>query len=251
MLDSLCNLARDLELGNKIFHKPLTVGLAVEVVVVDALNINARCLRADSRNMCQSDRVGASLILSCSKHSDGHLLDVLKHDEVRLVLPSQPLLRGDELLEAPHQAVHRPVLLRLDCLAHVARLRLEVGTDFSRVVIAQRLEVAVPVGTVVGVDSVVLISHDSGIYDIDRIKLWWLQRVEAGGKLYNLVHIVGMKAALQMSQTVEHLNCALRVTDVENFVDTGLFLDFRDVGDVIVEPHLGPSPKPVLVVIFG
>jgi len=74
-------------------------------------------------------------------------------------------------------------------------------------------------------------------------------RVETWCQLNYLVDILSMKFFFTFSQTIEHLNSALAVANVEDFVDAIVLFDHLDVRYVIVKPHLCPSPHPVLIVI--
>lgn len=51
-----------------------------------------------------------------------------------------------------------------------------------------------------------------------------------------------------MGQTIVHLNCALGVAQIEDFFHVSGFPDRRDIGSIIVEAHLPPSPIPILLV---
>ena len=69
---------------------------------------------------------------------------------------------------------------------------------------------------------------------------------EARRQLNNLVEVLGVEFRLQLGEPVVHLDRALGVAEVEHFVDCSSLLDGSDIGDVIVQTHLGPGPVPVL-----
>jgi len=75
-------------------------------------------------------------------------------------------------------------------------------------------------------------------------------RVEARGHLHDLVHVFSMEGALDVGQAVKHLNRALAVADVEDFVDAGLLLDHADIGRVVVKAHVGPGVHPEVFVVL-
>ena len=58
-----------------------------------------------------------------------------------------------------------------------------------------------------------------------------------------------MEAVFEVCQAVVHLNGALRVANVENFVLSCNSLDRTDVSCIVIETHLSPGPVPVLVVL--
>jgi len=66
-----------------------------------------------------------------------------------------------------------------------------------------------------------------------------------------LDQVVLQEGFFNVGQAVEHLDGSLGVTDVEDLVLLGLFLDEGDVCGVIIETHLGPGPVPVLVLERG
>jgi hypothetical protein len=57
---------------------------------------------------------------------------------------------------------------------------------------------------------------------------------------------MNMEVLLIVSQPVVHLDSALRIADIEDFIFASCFLDRQDVGRVIVETHLGPGKVPIL-----
>jgi len=60
-----------------------------------------------------------------------------------------------------------------------------------------------------------------------------------------------VECTLEVGQSIEHLDGALAVADVEDFVYAGLLLDHADVGGVVVKTHISPSVKPELIVVLG
>lgn len=71
---------------------------------------------------------------------------------------------------------------------------------------------------------------------------------EAGSKVNNLVQAVH-EGLLLVSQSVVHLSCSLRVTDVENLILTGSLFDCSNVCGVVVHAHFGPGEVPVSAVV--
>ena len=122
--------AWNLELLDKVSHKPIAVCNTVEVVVVDTLHIDVVSLRLNLRDVLHGCGVGASLVISSCEHGDGHLLDVTHLDHICRGHTRKPLSFIDWLLEALHQSICRPVLLRLNALAFHSIYRREKITDY-------------------------------------------------------------------------------------------------------------------------
>ena len=68
--------SRNLQLVDKIGHEPVRVGLSVEVVMINTLNIDPSRLAADSRDVLKSSRMGTSVVICGCEHGDGHVLNV-------------------------------------------------------------------------------------------------------------------------------------------------------------------------------
>ena len=155
-----------------------------------------------------------------------------------------------KLLEAVFDSIHGPVLLRLDSLALLSSDASVVVTDILREVVTKGLEITIPVRTINSVDTVVLIPHD-GTVGNDRASHRWRQvGHEARCELNDLVDVVSMELFFHVSKTVEHLDRALRVANVEDLLDAGLLFDHLDVGYIVIEAHVSPREHPVVVVIL-
>ena len=68
---------------------------------------------------------------------------------------------------------------------------------------------------------------------------------EARSQRNHLVDVVNMESRLEVRKTVVHLNCSLRITKVEYFIDSSSFFYSCNIGGVVVETHLSPGPDPV------
>jgi len=170
---------RDLELLVEVLQEPVTVGLAVKVVMIDAFDIDAGRLARNARNMRKGNFVRASLVLGCCEHGDRNLLNRLEANKRRLVRTLKPLII--KLLEALDCAVHAPVLLRLNRSSLKPSHARVVVTELLRKVITEGLQVSRPVGTVVGVDAVLFLDlHGSLRNALNGITGRLLERVEAG-----------------------------------------------------------------------
>ena len=136
-------------------------------------------------------------------------------------------------------------------MAHSASHTLIEVTDRLREVVAQGLQVTIPVWSVDCIDSVVLILHNCLIGDDGLPRLFGDKWIEAWGQLDDPVEVIGMEGALQVRQSVEHLGGSLRVSRVEDLLLASLLLDHRDIGNIVIETHVGPGPHPVLIVVLG
>ena len=69
-------------------------------------------------------------------------------------------------------------------------------------------------------------------------------KVDAWGKRDKLVHVVRIKVLLDLSEAVEHLSRAHRVTNVIDFGLLSNLLDFVDQGSAVVQTKLSPAKVP-------
>lgn len=238
------SLIGDLELSDEVRNEPLISSTVTEVEMTFTLDVDDGGLRLDLRDVAQRDTVLADLIASANEEGHGDLLNVGDVNQVGLVHTIEPVLR--ELLEAVNGPIRGPVLLILHREALRARAVSVVGANGAWEVSANRLQVSVPVGAVDGVDTVILERHDSLVH-VGPGPVGVVHD-EAGGHVHHLVEVVRVEGRLQVRQAVVHLNRALAVADVENFIDAGRLFNSLDVRDIIVEAHLRPREVPVLVV---
>ena len=86
---------------------------------------------------------------------------------------------------------------------------------------------------------------------VSKVALWQTVRVvECARRQQNcLVQAVCKELFFKFGETIEYLNSALRITEVENLVSATLLLDHLDVGDVIVTAHFGPGKLPEFLAI--
>ena len=99
----------NLELSNKVLHKPVRVGASVEVLMILANDVDLDMLRLDLRNVLASDAVWASLVTRGRKEGHGHLVDERDIDKRGFLNAFKPFV--SELLEAIGETIHDPVLL--------------------------------------------------------------------------------------------------------------------------------------------
>lgn len=209
-----------------------------------ALYVDNSGLRLDLRDVVQGDLMLADLVVSADEEGHRHLLDVGDVNEVGLVRALEPVL--SEFLEAVNGAVGGPVLLILDREALSRRAARVVRADGAGEVAANRLQVPIPVGSVDRVDTKRLELHDSLVHvGSGPVRV---MDDEAGGHVHHLVEVVRVERRLQVGKTVVHLDGALAIANIEDFVDAGSLLNSLNVRHIVVEAHLGPRPVPVLVV---
>ena len=127
----------------------------MEIFVHSHRHINSHSFGLDLGNVLESCVVRASLIGSSNKHRDRNLLDVANRNHVRCALACQPVLVRNGLLEAICDIIFVPVQLRLDGLALLTCHISVKKTDLFVEVVADGLQVPIPVGTVVSVDPII------------------------------------------------------------------------------------------------
>jgi len=175
------------------------------------------------------------------------MLDRLKAHKRRLVHSFHPLVV--KLLESFYDTIHRPVFFRLDRCGWIPSILGEMFTGLLREVIAERLQVTSPMRSIVCVNTkLILVAHNAVVRALHGCAVGVCRGIETRSKLHDFMDTVYMKLALKMCQAIEHLESALTVANVENFIDLGLFFDHIDVGDVVVNTHVSPCVHPVVVV---
>ena len=200
--------------------------------------------------MLHRDIVRASLVFSSREEANWHMFDRLKAHKWRLVISFHPLIV--KLLESFFETVHGPVLFRLNRAGHFAIHCFISITDILGEVVAYSLQVTRPIWSIVCVNAkVILQAHDYLVVTLDSVAFRAHLGVETRGQLHDLVDVVDMELALKMCQTIEHLDSALAVANVEDFVHSSLLFDHFNVGDVVVNAHVGPCVHPVVIVFFS
>ena len=101
--------SRDLELLDQVAHEPIAVGSRVEVVMIDAFDVDSDSLRLNLGDVLQSDIVRASLVFGSSEHRDGDDFDLAQIYHFSFKLALEPIIV--KLLEPLHSAIHGPILL--------------------------------------------------------------------------------------------------------------------------------------------
>jgi len=177
--------------------------------MVHSFDVDIVRRRADLGDVLHGRGVGTSRVASGGEHRDGDLLDGAEVDRLGFVGSCQPVGVQDLLLEAVSDAVHGPVLLRFDSLTHVASLACELVTDILGEVVAEGLQVALPVWPVNGVDAIVLILHNRGISELRGSNFFGDEAYETRGKQNRLVEVVDMELALHVRKAIEHLDSSL------------------------------------------
>ena len=229
-----------LKLCDKVLHEPISVGFRREPEVTLALDVDLDSLRLEQRYILSSNCMLANVVICGREESNGNFRDQRHVHEGSCLLTAEPVVC--KLLEAILDAVHLPVLLRLDGNT-LASILFGVGANETSNFSANGVLVIFPVGTVESVDTMILKNHNlvvecqfSPVGDF---------RIEARGEHHCLVNILCVESLFKLSKTVVHLDGALRVADIENFVDTRFSFDGLDVGDVVVQSHLCPGEVPV------
>ena len=125
-------------------------------------------------------------------------------------------------------------------------------TDILREVSADRLQVTSPMRSIVCVNTKFILEAHNGVVSALHGVVWRVHLgIETRSKLHDFMDIVYMKLALKICQAVEHLDSALTVANVENFIYLSLFFDHFNVGDVVVNTHVSPCVHPEVVVLFS
>lgn len=231
----------NLELLDKVVHEPFSISSCVEPLVTFTLDIDLSSLRLDLGDVPHGVLAWADLIVSSREESHWHFLDLGHVDEGHFSGALEPVV--GELLESIRKAIHDPVLLTLDGLALLTCVLGVIVAENAGEVSTDRLQVLIPVRAIDCVDTNGLELHDSRIgkalAPVRHV------RDEARGKLHNLVDIVCMEGALEMSQTIMHLDCALRIANIEDFIAAIDLSDCTDVCCIVIEAHVSPGPVPV------
>ena len=124
---------------------------------------------------------------------------------------------------------------------------LEDSPDGEAELLADRLQVLLPVGTVDSIDTLLLEMEDrrvsNALAPVGNISN------EARSQMDNLVQVVRVEGVTDMLETVVHLSSTLRVTDVEDLVFASGLLDSSNICSVVIETHISPGPVPVLTIL--
>ena len=117
------------------------------------------------------------------------------------------------------------------------------STEFG----ADGFEVILPVWAIYSIDALFLEMHDS-VIKVHSHNVGCVND-KARSQVHNLVQIVAKEAIIVVSQSVMHLNSALRVTNVENFIFTRDILNCFNVCSIIIKTHVAPMEVPVFVIL--
>jgi len=126
-----------------------------------------------------------------------------------------------------------------------------MSTDILRVVLADRQQITSPMRSIDCVNTMVILeAHRGFVKALDAAARVCLG-VETRSQLDDFMDIVDVELALEVRQTVEHLDRALTVANVENFIDFCLLFDHFNVGYVVVQAHVGPRVHPEVAVLLS